>query len=493
MRADAGTRLGTGHVMRCSALAEVWLHEGGSAHMLLGARVPPIEERLSAHGVTVHHLECPPGGEGDAEATASLAGELGAQWAVVDGYHFDTGYQRRVQDAGLRVLAIDDYGHAGHYCADVVLNQNVYANEGIYDKREADTRLLLGPHYALLRREFWRWMEWRRDTPPIASKILVTLGGSDPDNVTCTVAEAFREPGMGDTEIMAVVGASNPHHAELRAISEASTSQIQLQRDVTNMSELMAWADLAVIAGGTSCLEAAFMGLPALVLVLADNQRPVAEAIEANGAGQNLGWYSDVSAQDIGSAIRQLAQNHGGRDAMARTGRELVDGLGAVRVLKELGLLNLRLREATADDRELVWDWANEPVVRAASFRSDPIQWEEHVNWFGAAMDNPNCVFWIVMLGCWPVGQIRFEIDGDGAVVSVSLGERFRGRGYGSEIIASATQRLRDDRATRHVRAYIKAQNNSSATAFEKAGYRLRDEVVMSGVPALEYVASREE
>ena len=110
---------------------------------------------------------------------------------MVDGYQFNADYQRALKAAGFRVLFLDDYGHATHYSADLVLNQNAYANEKMYAARESYTRLLLGTDYCLLRREFSSWRGWKREIAPIGTKILVTMGGSDPENFTTDVVEAL--------------------------------------------------------------------------------------------------------------------------------------------------------------------------------------------------------------------------------------------------------------------------------------------------------------
>src|SRR5207244_12091220 len=130
--------------------------------------------------------------------------------ALVDCYHFDSAYQRSVKGEGLKLMVIDDYGHAGHYSADVVVNQNISAKESLYTSRERYTRLCLGLDYVLLRREFKAWREWKREIAPIAKKVLATMGGSDPANVTSAVRRAMRMSEIDGVELMVGVGRGNP-------------------------------------------------------------------------------------------------------------------------------------------------------------------------------------------------------------------------------------------------------------------------------------------
>jgi len=332
VRADADSRMGTGHVMRCLALGQAWQDAGGRALFLMAPAPPALKIRLLSEGMEVLALQTVPGSPDDARETAQLARNRGADWVVVDGYHFGADYQRLIKDSGLRLLCIDDYGHAAHYSADLVLNQNINATEELYPSREANTRLLLGTKYVLLRREFLPWRGWRRDIPEVARKVLVTLGGGDPDNVTLKVVQALAQVKIKGLEAVVVVGAANPHLEELQAAVQDTPHPIRLESNVTNMPELMAWADVAITAGGSTCWEMAFMGLPALTIILANNQRPIAESLGLMRAALNLGWYETIATSLIRDSVKELLILKKERMRMSRTTRSLVDGVGSSRV-----------------------------------------------------------------------------------------------------------------------------------------------------------------
>ncbi|NYT10684.1 MAG: UDP-2,4-diacetamido-2,4,6-trideoxy-beta-L-altropyranose hydrolase, partial [Methanosarcinales archaeon] len=232
IRADASTRIGTGHVMRCLALAQAWQDSGRRAVFAMGMGSPVLVDRLTFEGMEVFHLSAEPGSTEDAEQTADLAQSMGSDWVVVDGYHFGSDYQRIIKESGLRLLFIDDNGHVCHYYADIVLNQNLHANEDLYRNREPYTKLLLGTQYVLLRREFWPWRSWKRDIPEVARKLLVTLGGSDPDNVTLKVIQVLQQ--IEQLETVVVIGGSNLHYEELSSALESNGST-DLKKDVKNM------------------------------------------------------------------------------------------------------------------------------------------------------------------------------------------------------------------------------------------------------------------
>ncbi len=335
IRADAGSRMGTGHVMRCLALAQAWQAAGGRVLFAEAQAVPALDERLRGEGIEIAHL--PPvvlGSGEDAAATAVLAQQFNAQWIVIDGYHFGAVYQKQLKEAGFRLLFVDDNGHADHYYADLVLNQNIHAEAALYQRREPYTRLLLGTSYALLRREFWPWRGWRREIPERARRILVTLGGSDPDNVTLKVIRALQRLDDAELEAVVVVGGSNPHYDSLVTAVAEGEAAIQLQRNVTNMPELMAWADLAVSAGGSTCWELAFMGLPNIILVLADNQCLIAQKLDEAGAALNLGWYENITLEMITHSFATLLNCPDQLQIMSHSGKRIVDGWGSVKVIQ---------------------------------------------------------------------------------------------------------------------------------------------------------------
>jgi UDP-2,4-diacetamido-2,4,6-trideoxy-beta-L-altropyranose hydrolase len=410
----------------------------------------------------------------------------------VDGYHFRGEYQRRIKDAGSSLLFVDDYGHAEHYSADFVLNQNVYAYEGFYQNRESYAKLLLGAKYALLRREFWQWQGWVREIPAVARKILVTLGGADPDNVTLKVIQALQEVKIEGLEVVVVVGASNPNYEKLLAAAEKSEVSIELRRNVTNMPEFMAWADVAIAAGGSTTWELAFMGLPSVLIVLANNQRAIAEELNNMGVAVNLGWHGNLSVDYLSQKIIKLIEKEKKRSQMTKLSQQLVDGDGSDRVLMPLEGKKLRIRQVRCGDRKLLWDWANEQTVREVSFSSENIPWEYHVKWFDSLLKNSNCIMYIgINQEDRSVGQIRYNIEGEDATISINIAKEFRALGYGSNLIVIGSEKIFKVTCIKKIHAYIKPSNYASIRAFTNAGFVLKSKTEVKQQPAIHLVKHR--
>ena len=472
-RVDASTQIGTGHVMRCLALAQAWQDTQGQPVFVMTTAVPALEERLQSEGMQVVHLTTEPGSLDDAQQTATLAHQFGATWVVVDGYHFGGEYQQILKQSKLHLLFIDDYGHAEHYYADFVLNQNISADEQWYNNREPYTQLLLGNRYVLLRREFLQWRGWQRTVPPVAKKVLVSLGGADPDNITLKVIQSLQIVEVEELEAVVVVGGSNPHYENLKMAVQGSRYPIQLQRNVTNMPELMAWADVAISAGGTTCWELAFMGLPSILLILAENQRAIAEKLATLNLAVNLGWHQDVKEQEIASTLSQLLQSPEQRSKMIKVSQQIVDGEGSSKIVRNLEANSIQLRPVIEDDCEILWHWANDPEVRSAAFFSKPIDWETHVKWFESKLTSQACFIFIVEdINNNPIGQVRFDFNGNKeAEIDISIEKQSRGKGFGSAMINKAIFYLSQQVVINVVHSFIKVENKALIRTFEKSDF----------------------
>ncbi len=335
IRADANEWMGAGHLMRCLALGQAWQDVGGHVTFLTACENEAFLSRLRREGFGMHRLSEAYPDPNDWETTQEVLSVQPDAWVVVDGYHFDTAYQKRIKDRGHKLLVIDDMAHLQQYMADLLLNQNIHATSFSY-RCEPHCRLLLGADYVLLRREFQSWGGFRREIPEFARRVLVTLGGADVHNVTLLVLKALRRVEIDGLEVTVVVGAGTTHRDEVERAMHGSPHTMHLVHNTVDMPKLLAWADLAVSGGGSTCWELAFMKLPSLVFVLADNQEQGMAALEAQGSVRNLGCHSEVRSETLAQRITDLALDTQGRAHMAAKGQALVDGLGGKRVVKTM-------------------------------------------------------------------------------------------------------------------------------------------------------------
>ena len=335
VRADGSAAIGAGHIMRCLALAQAWQDAGGDVTFAAASLGDTLRRRLIDEGVRVVDLDAPPGSRLDTEATVHHARQAGADWVVADGYDFDAAYQRCVHESGLKLLVLDDYGHAEHYHADLVLNLNLDADESLYAHRDPATQLLLGTRYALLRREFREHGNRERSVPAVARNVLVTFGGSDPHDMAAMTIRAIHtiaEPELVTT----VIAAREDLQTRLLPLAANGPQRVEVLGHVSEMAGLMVRADLAVAAAGGTSWERALLKLPSLVVTVAENQRSNAEALHRASAATDLGWWRDVREDTLADAIRSAALDESLRRKQAESAGRIIDGRGAERVVRAM-------------------------------------------------------------------------------------------------------------------------------------------------------------
>jgi spore coat polysaccharide biosynthesis predicted glycosyltransferase SpsG len=253
----------------------------------------------------------------------------------LDGHHFNPAYQKAVRVAGIRVLVIDDLAQWPEYHADIVLNQNLAAPSLPYVS-DRDTRLLLGMQYVMLRREFVCRRGLRRRIPPIAGRLLVTMGGSDPGNATLKVMRALALKGSPSLGVVVVVGPGNPRLQQLRVASRRLRLSVRFEESPQNMPDLMAWADMALTTAGGTVWELLFMGCPTLSFTRLPVQDDDYRRLERHGVMRCLGNEKAARPEHVAAAIQDLAHSAAARRRMSARGRRLVDGQGAARVARAM-------------------------------------------------------------------------------------------------------------------------------------------------------------
>lgn len=489
IRTDADSKIGIGHFMRCLALAQAWKSRGGSAKFITACDNEGLLKRLNNEGFQVIHLERTYPDSVDWKKTSQVLSEHSGAWVVLDGYHFDSSYHRSIKNTGHQLLVIDDMAHLDHYYADVVLNQNIHAKKLDYSC-EPYTRLLLGTRYVLLRNEFLRWHGRERVIPDVARKFLVTLGGADPENQTLKIILSLQLIEKNDLEAIVVVGTSNPHFRTLETAIRNTTFPIQLVHNPSNIAELMAWADLGVSAGGTTCWEMAFMGLPNLIMILAENQREIAQGLYDHGVALMLGWYTEIGELTIANVLKNLMFNSVNQKAMSKKGQKLVEGNGAKYVFSIMDTLThsditadrLHVRYACFKDAELLWQWANDHTVRSNSFHPESIPFDKHIAWYKEKLASHNTRIWILELNQVPVAQVRYEsVDTYTAEIHFSVASDYRGKGIGTESLVLTSVLACKELTVERLRGIVFKSNVASARTFKKAGFECTDEKWISG------------
>lgn len=464
VRADAGPEIGIGHVMRCLALAQAWKELGGAC-LFVGEMPARLEARVRLEGFGVVKPN----------VNSLLPSEAAtADVVVVDGYHLGAKTANAVVAAGRRVLWLDDDGTTEEVLADV-LNQNLHGARELYPR--ARGRCWTGARFAMLRSEFLRRGRARRQ-PSARPKVVVSFGGADPRGLSMPVAQALRAAAP-EVDVTVLLGPAAPD-----AVPPAG---VEVLRDASNVAELLAQADLAVAAAGSTAWELAFLGTPMALACTAPNQARVVRGLVEAGAAVELAVEPELRLRPVVALLQQPDL----RDMLRRRGQELVDGAGAARVAAALALSPLLLRECTDADAEVAFVLANDPETRRNSFHSAPIPWETHRAWFSRRLRSPQARTWLAEASPTDdgiVGLVRFELRDSHAEIGVTVAPEHRGRGLASKLITAGVRRLSAREDFDQVVALIRPENVASCAAFRRAGFASAGETTVAGAPARRFV-----
>jgi len=495
VRADASRRIGTGHVMRCLCLAEMLASYGCQVCFVCRPQDGDLIDRIIESGfcvVTLPAIATWPEAGGyadwlgtteaqDALETSEALGDRRPDWVIVDHYALGESWQQIMRQTGAQILAIDDLANRLHDC-DILLDQTLGRTPDEYRARvPSNTTMLLGPGFALLRPEFaaarGSSIPRSRHWPP--KRILISLGGVDQSNATGQVLSALAQTDLGhETEVVVVLGSNAPWIDKVRKAAKALPFHTDVLVDARNLAETMSACDLAIGAPGTSAWERCAVGLPSVMLILADNQRPNAQALANAGAGLVMGSIEDLDiVTGLKEAFRTLARPDA-MGALSARAAQLLDGHGARRVAGKILGKSLSSRVCEAGDSRNVWTW-REAGGAARLYRSGTsASWADHEAWFSQALTDPSRLLLMCGLPDRDVAHVRLDrlADDPGTVaVGICLDPDLRGLGLSLPCLLTAMDHARANGIT-HALAEVHCDNAASLRLFTQAGFRDMDQ-----------------
>ncbi len=491
-RVDASLRIGSGHVMRCLTLANALRKRGVSCFFICREHEGNLIERIRqeiyevvvlpravqedtdkdfGQPIPAHSHWLGASWQADMQQTIAAIADDSLDWLIVDHYALDKRWEEKLRSHVKKIMVIDDLADREHDC-DLLLDQNLVANlQTRYDEHvPAHCACLLGPEYALLQPEYAELHP--RTSPRIGpvQRILVFFGGVDQHNLTGLALAALLRVDRNDIAIDIVISPQSPNAAMIRAQAQQNANFTVVDR-LPSLAPLMLKADLAIGAGGATSWERCCLGLPTLVITLAENQRPIAEKLHQRGLVRWLGHYETVTEDSIFHALLVVIEDAGMED-WSRACMELTDGQGVERVASILTLnadTQLKSRLARFDDEDLLFRWANDPMVCQNAFNSEKISIETHKRWFYSRLrDHERCRIYIAETeNTLAIGQVRFELSENGWSIDYSLSKAARGYGLGKKILEVALLEFRRIETGVLLFDDVKKDNNRASEVFE--------------------------
>ena len=466
IRTVASAAVGAGHLRRCLSLAQRLHGLGASVTFALPTAAAPFKAWILDRGFTLHDI----GELADQteDARRSRAAVPRPDWVVVDDYQLDARWHSEIAAPGTSVAVIDDLADRSLH-AELLVDPNEH---GDHRSKYAATmarlpRLLGGCRFALLDPVYESAPRYafRRQVRSIG----IFMGGSDTGNVSAAALQACRKVFQGFVEIVAT--SANPRLNELATLVQRDPSA-RLSVDLPDLAAFYQRHDLQIGAAGGATWERCCIGAPTLALSVARNQQAVLPELTRRGVLAVLHTPPEDEAS-FSDAIASLINDSPGRALMAQRSRELVDGRGALRVALCMLAQRLDVVRATIAECELALRWRNDPAVREMSLQSQPIDPEEHQQWYTASLDMASRLMLIGRIGPQPVGVIRFDAHGaDAARVSIFLDPGLPGLGLGPILLERGEAALRAGwPATASLVAEVVPRNEASLRMFRRAGY----------------------
>ena len=487
-RVDSSARIGSGHLMRCLTLARLLRQQGAKVGFLcrdllgnLARKVEgegfhlhllPRRDRMTSESRLAHASWLETSWEQDAKDCSEFIGigEDAPDWLIVDHYALDERWERAMRPHVGSLMVIDDLADRRHDC-DILLDQNLVL--GMQDRYRdlvpPHCHLLLGPKYALLGDEYRQLRPTVRARDGEIGEVFVSFGGVGAE-LTVMALQALRAIDHSDLSVIAVSPADLPDDVLVGWDRLIHHSQLP------SLAPLMATADLAVGAAGTTSWERLCLGLPAAVVTMAENQKPIAEGLQDAGLIHLVGDSEELKQEGLRTALRRIIEAGSDREMSERC-LAAVDGLGTERCL-ELLLpprdLSIEMRDAGDEDEGLLLSWANDPETRAGSFQKGLIDLATHRPWLACRLNSDWCRIFVAQtaLGT-PLGQVRFESEDEGRWrLHYSLSRLFRGRGLGRNLLEIAIDRLIDELGEVELVASALEDNIASQKTLEALGFK---------------------
>jgi len=494
-RVDASLDIGSGHVVRCTTLAKALRDRGLDCQfvcrMLRGSLINSLrDQRFNVHVLQhdvsrdtpsdpnspSHALWLGTDWRIDADQTVDALNKAKVDWLIVDHYALDARWEAALRPHAKRIMVIDDLGDRRHDC-DLLLDSSLSSDmEQRYSELvPGRCAKLLGPSWALLQPAY---ADMRPRTPPRLGPvlhILISFGGVDQHNVTGMALSAVLALKRDDIAVDVVLSSRGPHVAAVRAQVERHAN-ITMHDSVPCLAPLMLKADLALGAGGMTSWERCCLGLPALVVTVADNQRFIAGELERQGVVQWLGKVGGVTQRDLEHALQAIVDTPCALEPWSRRCMDMLDGQGTRRVASILMLdtrTPLSARPACVRDEALLLRWANDPLVRQRSFNSKAITNADHRRWFYGRLRNcdRSKTYIVETQDALTVGVVRFDDTGSGWEIGLSIDAAARGRRLGARVLESAMDGLRALLPQASLFGRVKHENIQSQALFASLGF----------------------
>ncbi|MFH2143397.1 MAG: UDP-2,4-diacetamido-2,4,6-trideoxy-beta-L-altropyranose hydrolase [Bacteroidota bacterium] len=456
-RVDGNHQIGLGHLVRCIALAHM-LKNDFPITFYCNDIPDNVEHEILKIGFSIIKIK---------EEVDFLNSIASGQIVILDGYHFNSAFQKQIKEKNAKLVCIDDIQDK-EFFADLIINHAPGVKSEDY-KAKSYTQFAIGPDYALLRPAFLEQAKKEREIEKIET-VLICFGGSDYKNLTESALKIVQGFSLFK-KIIIVTGSTYINIDSLRFLIDNNQKIFYYHSvDENSMLSLMIECDLAIVPASGILMEAIAAGCNVISGIYAENQKYVYSNYKISDSFIDAHDFNEI---DLIIAIKK-AFNEDNRKM------KIIDGNSAKRLLKiffQLDIMDkIELRIVNQTDVEVTYLWSTNPVVRAFSFNQHKITVKEHTAWFYSKVEDCNCLYLIAEMDKYKVGSIRFDVDKEEAIISYLIDPKFYGMGLGQIVLIKGIEHLRSFTKKKkltfiRVVGYVMKTNIPSIKVFERTGF----------------------
>ena len=493
-RVDSSLQIGSGHVVRCLTLAAELKKRGANCKFICRNHKNNLIKKIKEEGFEVVTLALNykkkikkntkssslkyvtwigASWKEDAKQTINILKSEKVDWLVVDHYGIDYKWEQKLRSYIKKIMVIDDLANRSHDC-DLLLDQNLIAD---YKNRYKNIlpkscTTLVGPEFALLQDDY---KDLHLSAPPRkgpAKRILVYFGATDEEKLTEKTLMAFLQLNRKDIILDIVLSSQSSQIKNIKNLAK-KFKNINVHSELKSLANLILKADLAVGACGSTSWERCCLGLPSIVVTIADNQKPIAKALHKKGVVRWLGHWNKLTKDSIYNQL--IASIDHNLQAWSNKCRLVTNGCGTKKVASILNLnekTNLFTRFANIEDKELLFNFVIDPLVRRNSFNSKLISKRKHLQWFNSCLKKiKTCKILIVETSDkLPIGQVRIDKKINSWHIDYSLTNYAREKKIGFKLLKLALKKFNQIGIHNFI-AKVKKKNKPSCVIFEKLGF----------------------
>ncbi|HXA01457.1 MAG TPA: UDP-2,4-diacetamido-2,4,6-trideoxy-beta-L-altropyranose hydrolase [Cytophagaceae bacterium] len=462
-RADGNSQIGLGHVVRSLALAGM-IKEGFECKFIIRDPSPEIKKQILE--VCSEIIELKSGIAGEAELIAAKYISKN-DITVLDGYHFDTQYQKVFKERGTKLVCIDDL-HQIHFVADAVIN-HAYGIEREDYKAEFYTRFYLGPEYALLRLPFLVATKEHR-TVSKTENLFISLGGSDPQNCTLSIIKGIINFDR-IKRIDVVLGSGYLYFETLKEFKGNTKINFHKNLNAKEICALMKDSDIGICSASTVSYEYCSVGGLLFIVKTASNQEKLYDFLLNEKLGLDFKGFEKNYTSEAGYFIDVQKKYFNGESAK-----------NIQKIFRSLALEDeILIRKALKEDIKLYFEWANDPLTRNNSINKQPIKWEDHGKWFYEKLTDKNTYLFLFSIQNNLFGQLRFDKMKDYWLINFSVDKNYRGRGLAESLVHKGIVELKQIINCPFIlKAQVLDQNTASANIFKKLNFKIEDPQIIN-------------